>query len=93
MQGRGAVVEGHSALATFVLAAIAYLSTGCSQPNRDPSTVAFLIEANPTNLDPYIDARSSLDCVKIYRVFACSALMQRRGAYSSLQASGREQRR
>lgn len=50
---------------TFVLAAIAYLSTGSSQPNRDPSTVAFLIEANPTNLDPYIDARPTLDRVKI----------------------------
>lgn len=60
-----ATLEGHSAVPTFVLAAIAYLSTGSSQPNRDPSTVAFLIEANPTNLDPYIDARPTLDRVKI----------------------------
>lgn len=60
-----ATLEGHSAVPTFVLAAIAYLSTGSSQPNRDPSTVAFLIEGNPTNLDPYIDARPTLDRVKI----------------------------
>jgi len=60
-----ATVEGHSAVPTFVLAAIAYLSTGSSRPNRDPSIVAFLIGANPTNPDPSIDARSTLDGVKI----------------------------
>jgi hypothetical protein len=48
--------RGQSSLATFVLTAIACLTAGCSQPNRDPSTITFLIEFNPTDLDPRIDA-------------------------------------
>src|SRR5207302_1058738 len=36
---------------TFFLATIACFAAACSQPNRDPSTLTFLIEANPTNLD------------------------------------------
>ena len=39
-------------LATFVLAAIACLTAGRSQPKRHPSTMTLLIECNPSNLDP-----------------------------------------
>ena len=46
------LVIRHSPLATFFLATIACFAAACSQPNRDPSTLTFLIEANPTNLDP-----------------------------------------
>ncbi len=39
-------------LVTFALVAVACLTAGCSQPNRNPSTITLLIECNPTKLDP-----------------------------------------
>ncbi len=51
----------HSSLATFLLILSSLSLAGCSRTNADPSTLTFLIESNPTNLDPRFstDAQSA----------------------------------
>ena len=42
----------HSPLATVLLLLSSLYLTGCSHATPDPSSLTFLIESNPTNLDP-----------------------------------------